>query len=365
MLIKKFKPLLCFWHLLFVAVAIGLLWFFVPWPVTLTLENFTNVQGEAAKVSLDLSGGKYIVAKKSFDKRPVNINPEVRKLQSNSKNYIGFTNESGIVNLKLDQEKYNQSNLIVFMKPNSRHIAGYIEVLRQSPSDLKRMYNFDQPTGYNVLGRTSINLPKKTDKVIAIRESLDPALPDITAYYPNEEKKYPIEIEESVAIIKMIWDNPLNIGPNNNQDYEKFSAIEKLKLLQESKWSAQCAGIRNIFKEFAVASTNINEVRDVNLYQYYPEFPDLITNSHAVVEIYSKELNKWVMIDPFFASIFMQDDNYLNAQDIASMDHEQRKKIKNLNFVPSRSIENIQPDLDINLAYYVYFGTVHYGAVFN
>ena len=329
------------------------------------LENFTSLGDD--KVLIDVTNKQYIVLKTSFDTRTVDLDSTISRLVKENQYDIGQTDVNGRIAVELDGEYYNKPNLIVFVKDDHpRRLIGYIEILRQSESDLKNLYNFDKPGGYYVLGRTSLRLPKESHKnqTVSLAPKKGYLLPDLTNYYlSKQEGGGPGEIQESIALIKFIWDKPLSLGPSNNHVDEKLGPLERLELLRNNNWSAQCTAIRDIFRELALASHKITKVRNVDLFQYYPPFPDLITNSHSVIEIYSQQLDKWIMVDPYFATIFMQGQQYLNTEEINKLDEKERAKLKILNVSPNQSIDKLNTTLNIKDSYFIYFGAIFYGPI--
>lgn len=318
------------------------------------------------RIGIDVSDGKYTIALITFDKRPVNLTPYLKVVSQNNHNDIGQTDESGYLEAKLSKERYNQPNLLVFLNTaHKRRIVGYIEILRQSEKDLEEIYQFSKPNGYYVLSRTSLKLPRETEKFknyhLSVADKIN--LPNLDKYYPNSTE-YPPTIRESVALIKFIWDKPLKLGPTNNREPEKLDALTKLELLKKGQWAAQCADIREIFAEQAIASPKILDIRKVDLYQYYPPYPDLITNSHAATEIYSPKLKKWIFVDPYFASIFKLNGELLNAEELKNLSYQERAELEVINFVERRRIRNTWPNLK-QQAYFLYLGTIFYSPVYH
>lgn len=349
--------------IIFKILFLGLLiWFFITGATfitnkSLTLENFKSLDNE--EILLDVTDGLYKVVKYSFDVRPDKLDHYLSNTVTGESADISETNSKGQISTKIDGKYYNEPTLLIFFK--DQEMSGYIEILRQSEVDLQKLYNFNKPGGYYVLGRTSLTLPQRKPEVQnnESEKKEDFSLPDFTNYYPNDTQ-IPIEIKESVAIMKFIWEKPLNSGPNNNQSYENYLPLEKIELLRENKWSAQCTGIRNIFKDLALASPSINKIRDVDLFQYSPPFPDLIPNGHSVIEVYSRQLSKWVMIDPYFASIFMAENQYLSVKDFNEYKNN-LSKIKIQHFSQYTSIQILGGSNEGLDRYMLYFGTISYG----
>ena len=76
-----------------------------------------------------------------------------------------------------------------------------------------------------------------------------------------------------------------------------------------------CQGIRDLFLHLTSA-TDI-KARAVSALNYYPLFNDLTPFSHATAEVWIQDLNKWVIVDPWFGFALMtKEGNPVSAEDI-------------------------------------------------
>lgn len=334
----------------------------------LKLESFASV-GNRGEVKIDVTDRIYTVALLDFDKQPSAISNYLNLVTRERKYDVGNTNDKGIIKLNLKEKSIDHSNLIVFLRClKICNVEGYMEVLRQSSDLLKKRWSFNKPDGYSIIARSSIQLPEDKKVFYSSERYSVPYKEKITSlsissFYP--EKSLDPAIDESVAIMRYIWDGNITTGPNNYRSAASLDPIERLSLIRQGKWSVQCADTRNIFLDLAISSPKISHSRYVGLYLYYPPFRDLITPSHAVAEIYSENLQKWIMVDPWFGAIYRLGNKYLSAADINQMTPTERKLIVADNFVSTRLSPIGQEGNSIYLeyGYFSYFGAVEYGPI--
>lgn len=343
----------------------------------LRLENFAMVKGKQVQVQVDLSGGEYRVARLPFKKAPPQLLPWLEKIRQTRVHDIGQTDEHGIIKVSLQDEVFNSSDLLVFLRCNSGkdcRIKGYLEVIRQPEALLKSLFGFEKVGGYNVLGRTTLQLPHEPKKrFLPVQQAipLTHPLPDLESLSAPEDEALPPEVRRAGMLIRYIWSYHPRMGPSNDAQPQSRDALYRLGLLKAGQWAVSCQGIRDIFVELAAQDPEIPAVRTVGLYQYSPAWPDLISNSHAVAEIYSEHLDKWIMIDPHFGTLYTQNGIPLSVSELSdyrnSRGAESRAGLMPLkvelmsNHDPANGLPDVvrMPAFD----YLGYFGTMSYTPV--
>lgn len=340
----------------------------------LRLENFVMMKGKQGQIQLDINGEGYRVARLSFKKAPLQLNSWLEKLQQTRVHDIGQTNEHGIIEVSLQDEVFNGTDLLVFLRCYSEkdcRIKGYLEVIRQPEALLKSQFGFEKAGGYSVLGRTTLQLPHEPkERFLPARQAipLTASLPDLGFPDTPEHGELPPEVRRAAILIHYIWSYHPRMGPSNNVQPQSRDALYRLRLLKAGQWAVSCQGIRDIFAELAAQDPEIPAVRTVGLYQYSPAWPDLIGNSHAVAEIYSEHLDKWIMIDPPLGTLYMRNgiplsarelSGYRNSIGLKSVAGSMPLKVELLaNHDPARGLPDVvrMPPFD----YLGYFGSLNY-----
>ena len=182
----------------------------------------------------------------------------------------------------------------------------WLELVRQSPSWLNRMFSYDRSEGYTLLGRRSINVPHEMKGELPIL---------------NFKKLLPLKIEEmgtspfreirlATGLLKFLWSQPISQGPTK-KSYDNFvnlSLGEKIEALRKGEFAVMCTGFRDLFLHASVGVPEL-KIRGVEAYNYSPQFPDLITYGHSTAEIWIEDLNRWVLFDPWLAIMILDEDN--------------------------------------------------------
>ncbi len=264
---------------------------------------------------------------------------------------------------------YNFNNLmtIQYCNSNSCDNLEFLELIRQSQNQLMKKFGFYKKLGYTIIGRNNLILPQVKKQLTSLVKPENFSLKDSNSWYPKivlSSPEMPSALQYSIALDKYLWSKPIKKGPSNNSAPQFLSPVIQLKLLREFKWSTQCNSFRNIFVDFATYVKEIPKVRAVNLLQYNGKFNDLIANSHAVVEIYSNSLKKWILFDPWFAVYFKYHDKFLSANDIIAMSSLERKNIAVYNVTKG---EPLTPEFNKHKNTYqfnqydIYFGSIIHG----
>ncbi len=196
-----------------------------------------------------------------------------------------------------------------------------IEIVRQTSAWLERLFNFDRPAGYSILGRRTIEIG--SDDLQRYQPFIFPddaawqtsSVDDATTLSPPFKDA---AIDRSVDLMREIWSQPLRAGPTNRPyaDFVEQPVQKKIHDLRNGKFSVSCQGVRDLFLHAAkIRGLNVRSVEEFN---YGPQFDDLITYGHSTAEVWSEELEKFVMIDPWMGlTINNRDGVPLSSQEIA------------------------------------------------
>ena len=196
-----------------------------------------------------------------------------------------------------------------------------IEIVRQPASWLRRLFSFDRPDGYSILGRRTIEV--RFGDIQSYQASVfpdDAALPTVSV---NGSTAFASQfsdaaIDRSAELIREIWSEPLRAGPTNHSysDFIKQPLQKKIRDLRNGGFSVSCQGVQDLFLHAAKIS-GLN-VRAVEAFNYGPQFKDLISYGHSTAEVWSERLDKFVMIDPWMGlTINNRDGVPLSSQEIA------------------------------------------------
>ena len=322
------------------------------------LEDFIQ-DGDRPQVSVDLTDGVYRVRLTSFCESPSDIESAVKSALKNGDSIVGISDADGRFRVALIDECYDHCNLLVVERRFpflGYRFVGYLELFRQSEDQLLKRYEFRKPGGYTVAARTSIELPRHPRRVTATAcysNPLSKAMPDFENFRPEG---LPDELSEAVGLARYMWSTKPRLGPAENRKPRKLCPMYRLDLLSKGEWATQCADFRDIFVNLARSSKRMKGVRYVGLYNYAPQFKALISQSHAVAEIFCAPLGKWVIFDPWFGTAFKVGERWLNVDDLMTMKPQTRSEVSALEFVISRKALK-----GPTLSYLNYFGTATFG----
>ncbi len=332
------------------------------------IEGFRTI-GTHGEVEIDVSDGVYTVALFAFPTQPGDLKPIIAQALDTRDHDVGRTDSRGLMRVQLSENTWQQANVLVYLHcTNVCDYVGHMEVLRQSAADLLRKFGFRKEDGYSIIGRTSFALPqspKALTRTASYVRPLDRPMPDLSPYdHEALSRMWPEEIAEAARIMRYIWSRPVRLGPNNDGSVRKLDALTRLERLWEGSWSTQCGDLRDIFLDLAAASPRIPRVRYVGAYQYYPIWPDLIANSHAIAEIYAESIERWVAVDPLFGAFYTLDGQFLSVEEIVRLGAEGFEDVEALNVVEGRSSpihRKVDESIALEHGYFGYFGTVEYG----
>jgi len=208
----------------------------------------------------------------------------------------------------------------------------FIELIRQSPLLLKNKFDYDHAEGYTILGRRSIKVGTDTPsnkgplRFVGKSDISLPASPGVPEIAP-----YP-ELRQAAALVAYISNHKIRGGPINSR-YEDFLAqplSTKWELLEKGRVAVMCQGLRDLFLHASAGVEGV-KLRAVELYNYAPAFPKLITYGHSSSEVWVSALNKWVLIDAWLGIIVVDTQGTpLSANEIA----QSKAHPENLRIVP-------------------------------
>lgn len=205
----------------------------------------------------------------------------------------------------------------------------YLEIVRQPAAWLKSTFDFDRPKGYSILGRRTINVGA------AIRGNETPPIefntaPNITSILNQEVDSLPIQIIEipelliASKIIKTLWNGEMQDSPTDKSysDFIQQPFEKKLQQIHRGEFPVSCQGIRDMFLHAALGFPDF-QVRAVNACNYAPQFEDLTTYAHATAEVYVRNIDKWVLTDPWTGFVLTnQEGEYMSAENFAGNDDQ-------------------------------------------
>lgn len=333
------------------------------------LEKFKQID-HSARVQVDLSDSVFRISHYSFQQQVINI--DFNNLPNNNLVRRIFSDQYGKFNIQLVEKNYNQSNVLIIEKcifwGQQCKTLGYIEFLRQSRTQLKKLWNLDKTDGYTIIARTNIKLPNLENIQINTNSYIQPIkkdMPDFNQYKNFDNSTlFTDDLSSAIAIAHYMWQRNPKLGPHNSREPFKLDPLTRLDLSAKDDWSIQCADFAYIFINIAAYSSRVQGVRSAKLFQYYPNFKDLIPHSHAGVEIFSISKNGWVYFDPWFGLVFKRKDSFLSVSEIAAMTQQERRSIEVIHVFKNRPnpfkkisySETIPTD-----GYWGYFGTVEVG----
>jgi len=329
------------------------------------LQGFKGILSKPGVVELDVSVGLYRFRVVSMASQDPSLEREIGQWLKRTRDApAGYSDYAGKLHVRLDDEHYNQPNLILLDRCLFYGLCwytGYLELLRQSEERLQELWSFHKPGGYTVLGRSSLTLPNSTRVVhgtVPVSRPLDQTLPEFGP--PHARVDLPAQVNTAIGIVEYMWSRAPRLGPHNDQTPQSLGPVAQLDLLESGAWSTQCGNFQNIFVNLAAASPQVSGVRYVSLLQYYPSFPDLIPHSHAVAEVLTKG-HKWVLIDPWFGLLFEYKGRLLSASEITKMSPSDRQRITVRHVLDQRpspfDLEHYQGSYP-SYGYWGYFGTI-------
>ena len=257
--------------------------------------------------------------------------------QINNTTYSVYFSDHSKETIILNNNYYNQETCVEFSNGN------WACFYRQPGDTLYELYNMTRPQGYTIIGRYEHRnlFPKKQTPDISWKQIEYDEYPNLTNYYLMPEQYPQLDmsdpaIAEISALIRYFWKEDFDAGPD----------------------TMQCAEIRDIICSFAYDSPNITGIRIVNGRQYYPQFEDLISNKHAVAEIYTKR-DGWILVDPMFGSFFYYNDHCIGVSDITRMNYLNYDEIQVIQIAyHALSTNDVFTNYRLNDDYFTYFNII-------
>lgn len=262
----------------------------------------------------------------------------------------------------IGSESYSLQNLIPSNYCSER--IQYISLLRQTENYTKK-YGFNSPyTVYssgNLLfkSRAKNNEPSPLyphDKVSIVG--------DYRVQIPDDIN-FP-ELREATSILSYIYSTPIYIGGGasmSEDDFLRLPPKQRLDLVWSGQFRVSCAGVRDIWLDIAKESDILSgKVRHVSAYQNeLLSSSDLVFKSHALVEVYIEQLEKWVVFDPWFGVVLHEKRELLSADDMVNKKSYNSDRLDYINLVsPNINIDNEAPIFNLK-DYCDFFGLVRYG----
>ena len=192
--------------------------------------------------------------------------------------------------------------------------------MRQSEKWLKDSFGFSFPGGYCIEGRSSTKCFQgltynKNDSIFFF------GLPKLHANHvglpvknsdilvnPMAEKYmcYP-EIKKALEILLWLMSMQFNTGPvHSSKVYNCATFDRRVELLVCGEYSVQCSGFRDLFVWLYRAEGF--SVRSIDANCTLPRFKDLVNYGHSLCEVFLKEINRWVILDPWFGGAMITDE---------------------------------------------------------
>jgi hypothetical protein len=191
----------------------------------------------------------------------------------------------------------------------------YLEIVRQSEAYLDKRFGFRRVGGCCIAGRRNIllgqdvKIQKGSTKVFYGRAGF----PIVTGNYKKSGGSD--EIHVAKEILEWLYSRKLNTGPvgKNHKRYQIASFSRKIKMLQRGDYSVQCGTFRDLFVHIALNRGLI--IRIVSGENYSPQYSCLSTYSHALCEIWVSKLRKYVIFDPWFGGLMVNEkDSPISAE---------------------------------------------------
>lgn len=222
-----------------------------------------------------------------------------------------------------DEPIDSEYSLLFIAKGANHEKFSYFEIVRQSEIWLKENFGFCRRGGYCIEGRSSFSSLEKLEIqwqvplfLFGKGEIINSILERKTDSYEEEAQstksymRYP-EIIHAKKILSKLTALPLNTGPvgSSHQQYYKASLDERIEMLINGDYAVQCSGFRDLFVWLYRAQGLPVRVVDANC--TLPRFNDLVSYGHSLCEIFIKEINRWVIFDPWFAGAMVVDKDSL------------------------------------------------------
>ena len=317
-----------------------------------------------ALVRLKLSRPSYRAAATSFPSRPDRI--DIGDCLSRVGGRFIDADALGEVVIRLDEEHYDQSNIIVIERIGNSSEEGphFIEFLRQSSHILKEQYGFTKDDGRTILGRTNLDLPNSGSLVPTDYSCLRPlsrALPSFPGF--EGAASLPRGLAEAIAISAYVWSRPVRYGPSNDLRDSDACALRRLDWIHAGKDAVQCGDMIHIFLNLAAYSDAVTGVRYIGAFHHRLPFPDLTHFSHALAEIYVAEWKRWVLLDVWYGLLFRSDGLLLGVGDVLGMEDSHRPMIETVRLHEDRldPFDSAMSKAVPPGGYWQYFGAVLVG----
>jgi hypothetical protein len=184
----------------------------------------------------------------------------------------------------------------------------WIELVRQSSVWLEKMFNFNRPSGYTILGRGLIHrTPEDYPSSFTPLEFVK--RPDLSAIVPPLGSSNYLEVQFATGLLDYLWSKPIRQGPSSESylEFLRYPLEEKLERVRSGKSAVMCQGFRDLFLHASYGVPHL-KARAIEAMNYAPPFKDLITYGHSTAEIWLDNPGKWVIFDPWLG-IMIEDIN--------------------------------------------------------
>jgi hypothetical protein len=230
-------------------------------------------------------------------------------------------------------------NKLELMKEVDSEIIPYceIEIAKESAAYLKKQFHFTMERGYLIIKRSTCNISAINQQDVYAKEEIheisdqDKAGMMMLLQEFDPEAKKLLEINRSdeqtvfakaELITRFLWDLYRATGPCDLMQ-EEMSTLEKLKTIKDKGGTVQCTGTRDFFIDIAHSLNSGLVIRKVDTFRYLPFIPNIVVNSHSVLEI--KINDKWVLFDPFVRVYFRnRKGEALSANDIRMLRYQKK-----------------------------------------